>query len=290
MSDAGWGGAARAPDRTLCSVQNVAGASRILTVPAGRGYPRLLKLLKLLAEQPGGVTAAEVQAALGIPRSSAWLLIQHVLAEGFAVARDGRYVMGPQLITLGLTINEAVSVGTGRRDVLIDLSREVGLDVYLAIRVDDSVIYTERVEGPGAVHLNFTLGTPRPLHATAVGKLFLALDDTGLWDRAIRGQTLQKFTDRTLVGKQKLEQSLAEIRSQGYAVSHGERLAGIASLAAPVMGVDGSMSAALLLSGHESAILPRIGDLVEPLFATCRRLTSLVDRGSDALSTLRVQA
>jgi IclR family acetate operon transcriptional repressor len=239
---------------------------------AGRGYARLLKLLEALAEKPEGISIKEAQARADIPRSSAWLLLRDLEGEGIVVNRGGLFAIGPRLLRLGVSISQFVTGGNAQHELLAELCQSTGLDVYCAARVGNDIVYTDRIDGELAIHLNFPLGVPRPIHATAVGKLYLALE-LDLWDKAVSG-SLMRYTDATITDEKKLQDELQEIRERNYAVSRGERLLGIYSIAAPVLNDSGELIAAVLLSAHQSAIEPRLAELADQLAQACRELAA----------------
>jgi DNA-binding IclR family transcriptional regulator len=179
--------------------------------------------------------------------------------------------MGNEMVKLGLVISQRISGGATTRGALERLSRATGLDTYFVVRVGDEVMYSERVEAPEAVHANTPLGVPRSLYATASGKLFLAFDEQ-LWEHNIQGKALKAFTERTLTNEIALRAELAGIRDQGYAMSRGESLAGIASLAAPLRSDGNNPIAALMVSGHESAIIPREHELARIVISVVKEL------------------
>jgi len=74
-----------------------------------------------------------------------------------------------------------------------------------------------------------------PVHGGASGRALLAfLPEEER--RAVLTSPLPALTDRTITDPQVLEDSLAEIRRRGYAISRGERAAGGVGIAAPVLG------------------------------------------------------
>jgi DNA-binding IclR family transcriptional regulator len=60
---------------------------------------------------------------------------------------------------------------------------------------------------------------------------------------------LARYTDKTIRDRARLERQLRTIRRQGYATSVAERFAGASAVAAPVLGADGTVIAAVNISG-----------------------------------------
>lgn len=223
---------------------------------------------------PGGVTLRELRDKLEIPRSSVWLLVRQ-LEEGGFISKSGanNFVPGPRLLRMGLSLYQIASMGGDARIVVQQLSAGTGLDVYLAIRTGDSVVYADRVFGANSVQLRRQLGEPRPLHASAAGKLFLAYDTDGLWDRCIAGHELKRFTPQTITDHAALRTQLDEIRKLGYVDADGEVLVGIRSLGSMVFNPDGSPWAAVIISAHESDLNPKRDEALKRLIESSAALT-----------------
>jgi DNA-binding IclR family transcriptional regulator len=60
---------------------------------------------------------------------------------------------------------------------------------------------------------------------------------------------LPRFTEKTIVDSRYLEQILAEVKAQGYAITHEEHQEGLSALAAPIYNHAASVVAAVAVSG-----------------------------------------
>jgi DNA-binding IclR family transcriptional regulator len=234
---------------------------------------RPLVILEYLSARSGGATLRQIRDDLGLPRSSAWLLVRQ-LEEGGFIGRGvpNHFVAGARLIRMGLGLYQTATMAGDGRIFLQDLSMTTGLDVYLAIRTGDSVVYADRIFGANSVQIRRRLGEPRPLHASAAGKAFLAYDD-GLWERCIAGQTLERFTEHTLTDLGELRAQLNLARARRYVSADSEILMSISSLACMAFNADGSPWAAVVISAHESDLLPRRDEVIAKLVDVSRQLT-----------------
>ena len=62
---------------------------------------RVLHLLRLLADRPGGLSLAQLSAALEAPKTSVLSLLRGLTAHCYLQRRDGLYRLGPKSLTLG---------------------------------------------------------------------------------------------------------------------------------------------------------------------------------------------
>lgn len=69
-------------------------------------------------------------------------------------------------------------------------------------------------------------------------------------------QRLEKFTEHTVTDRDELERQLGAIRQNGYGFTLEEYEVGLAAVAAPIHNLDGSVVAAVSLSGPNFRINP----------------------------------
>jgi DNA-binding IclR family transcriptional regulator len=212
-----------------------------------RTVARVVEVIELVARQRDDISASEIATRLGMPMSSAHSVIRRLLALGYLeLATDRRrYRSGPRLIRLGIRVVNGLRVVEVARPVIKALAAATGEDVYLAVRQSDSIIYAEKVEGDHHLRLNLALGDPRPLHASAAGKLFLAFQDERRVSELLEKADLFRFTLRTVTDRRRLDRDLRAIRRAGYAVTLSEHIEGVTGIAAPIRDSSGHFVAAI---------------------------------------------
>jgi len=84
---------------------------------------------------------------------------------------------------------------------------------------------------------------------------------------------LATLTDTTITDPEALRAELAEVRRLGYATSTGERIAGGASVASPILGLHGRPLAVLVIAGPAERLAHRFADVAEPLVAATTALS-----------------
>jgi IclR family acetate operon transcriptional repressor len=88
------------------------------------------------------------------------------------------------------------------------------------------------------------LGRRVPMHCTALGKVFLATDAA-----VLPAGRLERLTPKTITVRTRLEEEIAEVRRRGYAVTNEELEVGLSALAAAVRRREGTVIAAISVSG-----------------------------------------
>jgi len=145
-----------------------------------------------------------------------------------------RYFLGPAAVTLGLRALDGVNVRRLAQKRLAALSEQTQETATLSVRVGGTRVYVDQVTPRREVIMTVTLGVPYPLHAGSSSKAFLAFLDQKEIDRYL-ASSLIAVTPMTETDPARLRQQLLRIRRSGYAESVGERQAGAASVAAPIL-------------------------------------------------------
>lgn len=218
-------------------------------------YLRSFRILDLLTRQAGGMRLSEIRSATGLPASSVHNVLQTmVAAQVLTVNDDLRYGIGPRMIGLAQATVNSLDLRTQARPLLIQLARDIGHDVYLAMRLGRRVFYVDRCQGEHRLSLDVQIGVPLYLHSTATGKLFAAFEPA-LQEQMLR-RPRPRLTAHTLVDAQALAAELQAIRERGWAISPEETVEGIVGYAVPVWSPDPAPSQARVMAAalHVSVI------------------------------------
>jgi DNA-binding IclR family transcriptional regulator len=193
---------------------------------------RALRLLRYLAGQPDPVTLDRLASAVGLPRSTAYHLVNAMIEEGFVVhlPEEHRYGLGVAAFEVGSGYARQAPLQRIARRPLAALVDRVGHSAHLA------VLYVLEERAPGRPSLVTDVGVRLPAHLTASGRAILA----HLPPAQVRALFPDRsaFVDRHGVGPGSLgalRSLLSETRRRGYAVEEGEVTPGFASVAAAVL-------------------------------------------------------
>ncbi len=197
---------------------------------------KALGLLFHLQAQPGPVGVSELGRALSLPRSSAHRLLGALRRYDLVEQNeDGRYQIGFGLVTLATKLLAQDSLVLGAHPALMQAAAELGETFFLVAARGGRLRVLDKVEGNGVLRASPPLGAIVPVHATAVGKLYLAHAPTEL--RLERERA--RFTDHTLLDDRALAADVELARRRGYAHNHQEWIEGLSVLAAPILVVAG---------------------------------------------------
>jgi len=202
--------------------------------------------------EPQGVTA--IGRSLGMPKSSAHRLLAALGRRGLVERSErGRYRPGSALIALGLGVLEREPIAELARQVLEAAAQELGETLFLVASRSRKLVVLDKVEGTGFLRVSPRVGERVPVHATAVGKLYLAFSAESVEVDA----EPKSFTAQTVTGVKPLAEIAARVRDRGFATNREEWVPGLAVVAAPVF-FRGRLVAAIAM-GAASARLEEIG-------------------------------
>lgn len=173
-----------------------------------------------------------------------------------------RYALGHAAIALGRAYLARTDLRVMAAPELRRLAGATGETATLSIRRGNTRMYVDQVVPDQELRMEVTLGVPYPLHAGSSSKVILAFLRPEEIDDYLGQQELTSFTDATITTPAGLRAELAAVRERGYAISLGERQAGVASIAAPVLDHDGGVMAAISISGPSARFEPRIPDCI----------------------------
>ncbi len=172
-------------------------------------------ILDAVAAEPRSL--GELVAATGLPKPTAHRLATALEDHGLLRRDgDGRFVAGLRLIALGRAASDAIGLAGAAGPALRALRDETGESVQLYVAQGDRRVCIAALESPHGLRTIVDTGASLPMAQGSAGKV-LAGDPAA--------------------------------RRRGWAESVGEREAGVASVSAPVHDRDGTVVAAVSVSG-----------------------------------------
>ena len=178
----------------------------------------------------------------------------HRLAATLTAARfleqnsdTGKYRLGLALFELGSLVRRRMDVADAARQKLRELLEQTGETVQLGIVDHHSVLYIYEMESRRAIRMAAAVGARAPLHCTAVGKVLLAAQPEE-YVRQVLDLGLKSYTPKTIVKREELLETLAEVAQRDYATDDEESETGLRAIASPVRNHTGAVIAAVGLA------------------------------------------
>lgn len=213
-----------------------------------RSVRRALAVLRAFETPAHTRGVSELSRELRLSKSTVHLLAKALEREGF-LERDPatrRYQLGPAVFRLAAAAQPDLRLVA--REPLHSLYSDTSFAAYLAILVSGRAVVVERAAPTLSFLAALDVGTPLPLHSSALGKVLLAWMPAGEQEPALEELKRSGFpslTPSTIKSLSELRRELLRVRETGTAWDREESLPGVVCLAAPVRGPSGEVTAAV---------------------------------------------
>lgn len=201
-------------------------------------------------DQPAPQSLSEVAQRAGLARPTARRLLITLEQLGYVAADGGRFELTPRVLELGISYFAGHGFwesATPRLRHLVEQTRESS---SIAVLDGSDVVYVTRVAVPKLVTLAVSVGTRFPAAQTSLGKVLLAALEPEELTAALAEPSRSGIEPTWTPERSELDDLLAEVRAQGWAMSDQHLAPAIRSIAAPIRRADGTVLAALNVNAH----------------------------------------
>jgi len=252
-------------------------AAAVPAVAGTAAFSKFMHVLQIVADAAEPMTMTRLVHASGYPRPTVHRIVAALTAEGLVAERPGGsgYGLGPRLLQLASRSWGRSELRLAAVDELKRLRDVTGETVHLAVPSGSLMVYIEKLESPSAVQMSSRIGTTVCLHATAVGKAFLAQLGEAERERLLDGLAMPVYTEKTLTKLPALRKQLDITRERGWSMDDEEHEPGIQCYGAAVLGADGAPLAAISVTTLRfRAKEDTQAAYVQPLLAACKAISA----------------
>lgn len=192
----------------------------------------------------------ELADRTNLPKVTAFRLVRTLMTLGY-ISHDSAsrtYSLTPRVMSLGFTALSSVELRHVASPYIQELSRVTDQNVNLGILDKTEVVYVETIKKKQPVRLSLELnvGSRVNLYQTSIGRAFLAFMSP---DKAasLLSELLEDSEAVHYIGKrgERLAPILDEARRRGYALTDGDFIPGVRTIAAPVFDERGDVEGAI---------------------------------------------
>ncbi|MFW6026691.1 MAG: IclR family transcriptional regulator [Candidatus Woesearchaeota archaeon] len=207
-------------------------------------------ILEELARSNGSLKISDISKKLKYPISTTHRFLTSLMDIGY-VSQDlenGEYYLGVKLLTLSSPVLHNLDLRKVCMPFLKKLQARTGETANLVVLDSDEVMYVAKVESDAAVRVFSLIGKRAPVHATGVGKVFLA---NMAWPEVLeilKKKGMRKYTDNTITDIDTLMNELNIIRANNFAYDNEECEPGAKCIAAPIRNHTGKVIAGISIS------------------------------------------
>lgn len=224
-----------------------------------RSVQRILAIFESFSRTKDSLTLQEIADRIGLPKSTAFRIVQSLEQAGYLVRMESQqYCLSFRFTRLAGLVKSTIDIRELARPAMLDLAQRTKETITLntvngkdrvCIDVIDTASPLRSVTKPGE-HIRLLNGSSARLLMAYLPKKELT--------------PIMAYVVRTTKIKQSaLAAELAQIREQGYAVSHGGRVLGLSAVTAPIADVNGDVRYCLTAAGPTVRLQQREGEFLK---------------------------
>lgn len=212
---------------------------------------RGLALLEVVAAEKRDVSLSELAAQFAWDKSTTFRMLTTLMRRGYIDqhSETGKYRLGLKIFDLYYALRMGLDIQKRARPFMAQLALNSRETCHLAVLDGGEMVAIEHVESPERIRACADMDPRAPSHCTALGKVLLAYLPDDQLEEFLRRERLSAYTDKTIANPEMLRSHLTTVREKGYALDDEEYDVGVRCLAVPVYNSEGSVVAAVGISG-----------------------------------------
>lgn len=203
-------------------------------------------LIELLAENPQGLLASEMAAALGRSLGELFRIVVVMEEAGYLQksAITDRYTVSYKFLDVAYRATPAQRLVAVATPEMQALALAAGQSCHLVVPKGGEGLVVAREENPGIRGFALRMGASIDIIKSCSGQVILAFLPENQRERMVSSaETLRN----TPVGRQELAKRLITVRAKGYELRDSSAIRGVTDVSYPVLGFGGELMAALTI-------------------------------------------
>lgn len=235
-----------------------------------------LDILELLAQQPQGLTRAEIVKEMDRSASEIYRMLERLVVRQYVTRSQSgdRYALSLKLFALANRhppINRLVNQAL---PVMDEFARKAEQSCHLGVYDRGNVLIAAQINSPRGWSFSLQRGARVGLMDTASGHVLLAFSDAA--DRGRMRAEHQAVEGEVPITETRLQATLSAIRTLGYLERESQQSFGVVDISLPILGPDHCALAALTcpyIRRIDSHIGPDLNEARELLVQAARKLS-----------------
>jgi IclR family pca regulon transcriptional regulator len=243
-----------------------------------QSFARGLEVIRTFSAQAPQQTLSEVAARAGLTRAGARRILLTLQTLGY-VQSDGRlFRLTPRILDLGFAYLSSMPIWNLAEPVMEQLAQQVQESSSAAVLDGTDIVYVLRVSTHKIMSISLGAGSRLPAYCTSMGRVLLADLPASEARALLESSPRQAHTRHTVTDVDKLIARLEDTRTRGWSLVDQELEEGLISIAAPIVGRQGRVIAALNVSGQANRTSARVmqSDMLPPLRQAAQQISALL--------------
>jgi IclR family KDG regulon transcriptional repressor len=235
-----------------------------------RAVGRALAIFDAYDNEHLSLSLQEIAERIRMPKTTAFRLVNTLERAGFLVRMDNQqYCLSLKMARLGGLVRSTLSIREIARPVMLQVNEQTSETITLNTIAGVDRMVLEVVDTPAPLMSMSRPGQHTPMILGASGRMLLAHMEPAELERVVKASIKLPDFDRAV-----FDRELARFRRQGYALTRGQRVAGLTAIAVPIFDIEGNVRHSLALTGPSVRVDPRDQELAEIMMTAGRDISS----------------
>lgn len=250
-----------------------------MSTNGSQAIDRAAALLALVVRADEPISFSELAGESGLARSTTSRMLS-ALERNLLLERDpaGAFTAGPLFALYAARHDPWAAVARLVQPTLQRIGDEVRESVYLTIPRGTTTVQIAQVDASYVLGARDWVGVEVPPHCSAAGKVLYAFGSLELPSGEGPDQRLPQLTEHSIDTRPALEEELQTVRRRGYATTAQELEIGLDAVAAPVLGRDAGVIAAVGVHGPSARMTAQLDDVGRLLVEHADQMSGLLRR------------
>ncbi|HVO04976.1 MAG TPA: IclR family transcriptional regulator [Candidatus Cybelea sp.] len=221
-----------------------------------RSVRRALEIFELMRKRGGPVVMTEITGTLGIPKSTAYDLVNTLTQTGYLApaGRNGGWFLGHKLFELGMAYRAQVDLLKDGAEIVEALRDMTGETVQLSVLDGPWMLVLLKEEGVKPLRIISQVGSRVPVNWAAAGRLLVSDFDDGRLKKFLKDTARQSPSGKANTDIASLVSEIRRFRKRGYAIEINEANEHAGCVSAPVIDGSGQCIAAISIAAPEQRL------------------------------------
>jgi len=221
---------------------------------------------------------SEIDTVTGIGKSTVHRILDTLMAYGYVEKEENssKYRLSWKFFEIGHNVLAQRNLQNMNIAALRELCEKHEESVNLGvIATDNTMVIVNRMVPQINLVANLRLGSRLPLHASAMGKVYLCTMELSRLRELFPNGQLESYTPNTVTSFDALLEQLKKVREQGYSIDDQEVYPGITCIAMPIKNHQNVTIAAVSVSGPSSRLhVSKILSIKDDLAKACNEASN----------------
>ena len=210
-----------------------------------RSVQRIIAIFESFSVERKYLSLQEISNQIELPKSTTFRLVQSLEQAGYIVRLENMsYCLSFRFSRLAGHVPGTIGIREIARPAMTELAEATGETVSIHTASDMERVCLDSVTGDSPLRSVVQPGEHFPLRSGSAAKVLVAF-----MPEHERMTLIPVIAKELRKSASEIRAELAKIKSQGYAISNGERLAGVTAISAPIFDIDDKVGFCLSIGG-----------------------------------------